>query len=123
MKPPSILTALRTGAYLHHLQLLSEAPARLADFYGSAMDMTVKPLGDDLWLCQGPTRRILVGKGHSKTLGFAPSLAAIRLGSMSSGLELIALFGVFCIKMYEILISSSFKAARPVSRIRKVVLE
>jgi hypothetical protein len=40
MKPPSILTALRT---LHHLQLLSEAPARLADFYGSAMDMTVKP--------------------------------------------------------------------------------
>jgi hypothetical protein len=44
MKPPSILTALRT---LHHLQLLSEAPARLADFYGSAMDMTVKPLGDE----------------------------------------------------------------------------
>jgi hypothetical protein len=34
----------------------------------TAMDMTVKPLGDDLWLCQGPTRRILVGKGHSKTL-------------------------------------------------------
>ena len=37
-----ILTALRTGAYLHHLQLLSEAPARLAEFYGSAMDMTAK---------------------------------------------------------------------------------
>jgi hypothetical protein len=45
MKPPSILTALRTGAYLHHLQLLSEVPARLADFYGSAMDMTVIRLG------------------------------------------------------------------------------
>jgi hypothetical protein len=87
MKPPSILTALRTGAYLHHLQLLSEAPARLADFYGSVMDMTVKPLGDDLWLCQGPTCRILSVKGIQKLLGFAPSLAAIRLGSMSSGLE------------------------------------
>ena len=42
MKPNGILTALRTGAYLHHLQLLSEAPARLAEFYGSAMDMTAK---------------------------------------------------------------------------------
>lgn len=71
MKSPTPLTALRTSAYLHHLQLLSEAPARLADFYGSAMDMTdKKSLDDDLWLCQGPARRLLVGQGPKKTLGF-----------------------------------------------------
>ena len=94
MKPNGILTALRTGAYLHHLQLLSEAPARLAEFYGSAMDMTVKPLGDDLWLCQGPARRILVGKGHSKTLGFcafacrdAFGLDELRARAAAEGLE------------------------------------
>jgi len=37
MKPTGILTALRTGAYPHHLQLLSEEPAHLAEFYGWAI--------------------------------------------------------------------------------------
>ena len=44
MKRTPILTALRTGAYLHHLQLLSEAPARLADFYGSARGIALARL-------------------------------------------------------------------------------
>ena len=71
MKSTGILTALRTGAYLHHLQLLSEAPARLAEFYGSAMDMRVEPLADESLLCRGPGRRVLFAKGRSKSLGFA----------------------------------------------------
>src|SRR5260370_36628118 len=38
-------------------------------------------------------------------------------------LEPIAFFGVFCIQVYEFLVSSSFKAAGTVSHIREVVLE
>ena len=42
-----------------------------------------------------------------------------RLG----GLPSISFFGVFCIKLYKFLISSSFEAAGTVDRIRNVVLE
>ena len=49
MKPTGTLTALRTGAYLHPLQPLNEAPARLAEFYGLALGSlrrrTVRDLG------------------------------------------------------------------------------
>ena len=38
-------------------------------------------------------------------------------------LESIAFFGVFCIQVYEFLVSSSFEAAGTVDRIREVVLE
>ena len=38
-------------------------------------------------------------------------------------LESIAFFGLFCIQLYKFLVSSSFKAAGTVGRIREVVLE
>ena len=44
MKLTGIVTTLRTDVYLHHLQLLSEAPARLAKFYGSARGIALARL-------------------------------------------------------------------------------
>ncbi|HLG75194.1 MAG TPA: VOC family protein [Ktedonobacteraceae bacterium] len=57
-------------ARLDHFQLLSEAPERLVAFYQDIMGMTTEAIDHDLWLCQGPQRRLLVGRGRSNTLGF-----------------------------------------------------
>lgn len=57
-------------ARLDHFQLMSEAPERLVTFYQNVMGMTVETLDRDLWLCQGPQRRLLIGRGPSNTLGF-----------------------------------------------------
>lgn len=73
------------SARLDHLQLLSDAPERLAAFYGEALGMTPQRLGEDLWLCAASERRVLIGRGPSRTLGFGayrfdsqPGLAAMR---------------------------------------------
>ncbi len=62
--------------HLDHVQILSESPAKLAQFYGAATQGTVKKLGDDLWCCKGPDRRMLVGSGQSNTLGFGAYVCA-----------------------------------------------
>jgi len=64
-------TAVCAGAYLHHLQLQSPDPAKLAGFYGRAIDMQIEELSGDRWLCRGPSRRILFARGPAKALGFA----------------------------------------------------
>lgn len=58
------------GAQLHHLQILSRNPQRLAEFYGRCLGMTVTPLHDQ-WLCQGPRRSLLIAAGAAGTLGYA----------------------------------------------------
>jgi catechol 2,3-dioxygenase len=63
-------SALQAAAYLHHLQLLSPDPARLAAFYADALDMAVAR-HDEGWLCTGPRRRVLVAAGPARALGFA----------------------------------------------------
>jgi catechol 2,3-dioxygenase len=63
-------SAVQAAAYLHHIQLLSPDPARLAAFYGEALDMAVSRHGED-WLCSGARRRVLIAEGPAKTLGFA----------------------------------------------------
>src|SRR5919199_1509145 len=62
------LTALKAGAYLHHIHLHSPDPERLATFYGEAMDMSVERHGDFEWLCAGPRRRVVVSRGEAKKL-------------------------------------------------------
>lgn len=62
-------TAVQAGAYIHHIKLHSPDPERLALFYGEAMDMDVQRLGDE-WLCTGPKRRVIIGKGQAKQLGY-----------------------------------------------------
>lgn len=55
---------------LDHLELLSEAPERLAGFYHEAMGMIADRIDRDLWLCAAPGRRLLIARGRSGTLGF-----------------------------------------------------
>jgi catechol 2,3-dioxygenase len=67
------------SAQLDHLQLLTDAPERLVAFYAEALGMTPERLGRDLWLCAAPERRMLIGRGPSRTLRFG----AYRFGSQS----------------------------------------
>ena len=55
MRPNEPLSAVRAGAYLHHLRLGSEGPAKRADFYAAAMDTRVEPLAGGSLLCRGRT--------------------------------------------------------------------
>lgn len=64
-------TAVRAGAFLHHLQMQSPAPDRLAAFYGGAMDMNAERLPDGRWLCYGPQRRMLFAQGAAGKLDYA----------------------------------------------------
>ena len=63
-------TAVSAGTYLHHIQLQSSDPARLATFYAGAMDMTARRVGPGDWICEGPQRRMLFTPGANKTLGY-----------------------------------------------------
>ncbi|HUZ66057.1 MAG TPA: VOC family protein [Beijerinckiaceae bacterium] len=87
-------SAVRAGAYLHHIQLESSDPARLADFYAQALDMTCTKLGAH-WLCEGPSRRILFAQGRDKSLGFgafacrdAEALEEVRSQAQRHGVAL-----------------------------------
>ena len=88
-------TAVSAGTYLHHIQLRSGDPARLAAFYADAMAMTARRLDGDEWICEGPQRRILFAPGAEKTLGFgafacrdADGLAAVRTRAETARMEI-----------------------------------
>ena len=63
------LVAQQAGAYLHHIQLLSAEPERLAAFYARVLDMRLSRVGEIA--CVGPHRRVFFAKGPSNQLGFA----------------------------------------------------
>jgi catechol 2,3-dioxygenase len=57
--------------------------------------MVGHPIGQDVWLCQGPERRLLIGRGQSKTFGFVgyrceteDDLAALRVRLVEQGVRL-----------------------------------
>ena len=82
-------------ARLDHIQLMSEEPERLVAFYQEVMGMAAQSIDQDLWLCQGPERRLLIGRGQSKTLGFGAyhcesegDLAALRARLGEQGVSL-----------------------------------
>jgi catechol 2,3-dioxygenase len=86
--------AVRAGAFLHHLQLQSPDPEKLAAFYGDAMDMSVEKLPDGRWHCFGPQRHMLFAKGQAKGFDFAAfgcrdvdGLAELRERATSEGLS------------------------------------
>ena len=62
--------AVAAGAYLHHLEIESGDPAKLAEFYGRAMEMDVERKGDG-FICRGPARQMLFTKGKANKLSFA----------------------------------------------------
>ena len=73
MKPTGPLTALRAGAYLPHLQLLRQAPARLAELYGPARGIALA--------------RLLAGRVHRNdpTLNDRPQAPRGGLGQSGQG--------------------------------------
>ncbi|MBA2286974.1 MAG: VOC family protein [Ktedonobacteraceae bacterium] len=82
-------------ARLDHFQLMSEAPERLVTFYQDVMGMTARAIDGDLWLCQGPERRLLIGRGRSNTLGFgayrcetADDLSGLQIRLLKQGVQL-----------------------------------
>lgn len=86
--------AVRAGAFLHHLQLQSPDPEKLAAFYGDAMDMSVEKLPDGRWHCFGLQRHMLFTKGQAKGFDFAAfgcrdaeGLAELRERARSEGLN------------------------------------
>ncbi len=88
--------AVSAGTYLHHMQLQSSDPQRLATFYAAAMDMTARQLDGGDWLCEGPLRRMLFTKGQDKRLGYgafacrdASGLAALRQHAEQAGVEIL----------------------------------
>lgn len=87
--------AIKAGAYLHHMALLSADPEGMARFYADAMDMEMRQEGD-AYICEGPLRRMLFLKGESRTLGYAgfgcrdaEGLAGIREHALRAGVDLL----------------------------------
>ena len=89
-------TAVNASTFLHHIQLHSSDPARMARFYADAMDMTASETGGGEWICEGPQRRVLFAPGENRSLGYAgfgvrdaDSLAAVREVAERAGLEIL----------------------------------
>ena len=65
------LTAVQADIFLHHLEIQSSNPERLANFYSNIMDMKIDKLSLDMFICDGPSRKIIITKGENKTLSYA----------------------------------------------------
>ncbi|RJG40590.1 VOC family protein [Mesorhizobium sp. DCY119] len=87
------LTAVQAGAYLHHVAFESADPARLAGYYGRAMDMRVQEVGAGIYYCEGPARRFIVVPGEDRRLAYgalacrdAEGLAALKVRAEREGI-------------------------------------
>ena len=65
------LTAVQADIFLHHLEIQSSNPERLSNFYSNIMDMKIEKLSSDKFLCDGPSRKIIITLGKDKTLSHA----------------------------------------------------
>ena len=65
------LTAVQAKISLHHLEIKSCDPLGLAKFYSKVMDMKIKKVTNQKFLCEGPGRKIIITKGKNKILGYA----------------------------------------------------
>jgi catechol 2,3-dioxygenase-like lactoylglutathione lyase family enzyme len=65
------MSAVAASAYLHHMELTSADPARLAEFYDRIMQMRAESLDAEHWICHGADRTLFISKGREKKLGFA----------------------------------------------------
>lgn len=90
------LTAVRAGAYLHHVAFESSHPRELAAFYADAMDMAVEQTGNDEWRCSGPGRRFVARRGEDRKLAYAglacrdaEGLEELRNRARAEGLDLL----------------------------------
>jgi catechol 2,3-dioxygenase-like lactoylglutathione lyase family enzyme len=86
-------TAVLAAAYTHHMKLLSPKPEAVGSFYRDVMDMKLDRIGED-WICRGPGRRVIFGKGPANTVAFMSfacrdreGFAALRKRAESEGLS------------------------------------
>ncbi len=72
-----------------HIRLDSDRPEELVSFYGRALRLAAERIADDLWLLAGAERRLLIGRGAPKTLGFGAFdlESPERLAAMRTRLE------------------------------------
>jgi len=63
-----MLTAVQADLYLHHLEIQSNNPLGLAKFYSSVMSMEIYKLNNKKFICNGPSRKIIITQGNNKTL-------------------------------------------------------
>ena len=88
------LTAVKAGAYTHHLAMTSPDPERLAAYYADTLDMAAPVQQAGGWLVRGPGRRFLVAKGAKGGVGHvgmgvrdAEALAELKALADSEGLS------------------------------------
>jgi len=89
-------TAVRAGAYIHHLAFESEEPAKLAGFYVQAMQMSGEQTGEGEWVLTGPERQLVISQGQPRKLSYAgfavrslDDLEDIRARAETEGLEVL----------------------------------
>ncbi len=82
---------------LHHLDISSPDPKRLADWYKAAMDMEVEADGTS-FICRGPERVLIISEGPAKTLraaGYAlqskAALDGLRARLKAAGIQEVPL--------------------------------
>ncbi|MDG2458019.1 MAG: hypothetical protein P8N41_03675, partial [Alphaproteobacteria bacterium] len=63
-----MLTAVQADLYLHHLEIQSNNPLGLAQFYSSVMSMQLNKVNNKQIICNGPSRKIIISKGNNRTL-------------------------------------------------------
>jgi hypothetical protein len=63
-----MLTAVQADLYLHHLEIQSNNPLGLAKFYSSVMSMEINKLNNKEFICNGPSRKIIITQGNNRTL-------------------------------------------------------
>ena len=61
-------TAVKAGAYTHHMAVTSPDPERLAKYYADTMDMGVCEKHGAGWLVRGPGRRLVITMGEKNGL-------------------------------------------------------
>ncbi len=65
------LNAVQANICLHHLEIKSIDPQRLAEFYSKVMEMKINKVTKQKFLCEGPDRKIVISKGKNKSLVYA----------------------------------------------------
>lgn len=87
--PASIGTTPLWPARLDHVKITSPQPAVMLDFYRGILSGTVSELTDGQWLIAGAQRRVVIGRGPAKKLGYAAYVVddETRLRALRASLE------------------------------------
>ena len=65
------LSAVQADFFLHHLEIQSHNPEKLAQFYSRVMDMKILRVSGEKLICEGPNRIIIITSGDDKNLSYA----------------------------------------------------